>query len=100
MMPEERAVLAAMMLDEAGLSVVSAADRPVVEAVIAEAIRNAVAEEREANARLLEAVRDGVEVGPGGDCVEGCHGVLDRAAAAIRARGQAPTCEPDGEEDA
>jgi hypothetical protein len=49
MTPEERAEQALAELDREGLSAASAADAPRIRAVIADAIRNAVADVREAS---------------------------------------------------
>ena len=46
------------------------------------------AEEREACASLAQKIGMEVRVGPGGDCAQGCQGIADEIAAAIRARGQ------------
>jgi hypothetical protein len=57
--------------------------------ILAAAIAAAVAEERGRCARLAESLGDAVEVGPGGDCAQGCQGLAAEIAAAIR-KGEAP----------
>jgi hypothetical protein len=49
----------------------------------------AVAQEREACARLAKEIGAATPVGAGaGDCAQGCQGIADEIAAAIRARGR------------
>jgi hypothetical protein len=47
-------------------------------------LRAALAAERERCARVAEALGAAVETGPGGDCVQGCRGIAQEIAAAIR----------------
>lgn len=55
-------------------------------------VKAAVAAEREACAALSETYiqTHNVHVGPGGDCGQGCYGIAEEIAAAIRARTQSP----------
>jgi hypothetical protein len=82
MTPEERAEQALVELDRAGLSAASAADSPRIRAVIANAIRTAVADGQEACAARVEAAAlrwpDEPQIAA----------VLRREADAIRARGE------------
>jgi hypothetical protein len=61
-------------------------DANAAQSLIAAAIWEAVAEEREACAKAAQYIADTVPVGPGGDCSQGCIGVAEQIAAAIRAR--------------
>ncbi len=54
--------------------------------IFATAIREAVLAEREACAALAHHAAETVDIGPGGDCSQGCPGIAEEIAAAIRSR--------------
>jgi len=87
--PEGRARALAHFFVERGILPEAALSIALVDGIEL-AIAAAVLEEREACAALAADLGEAVEVGPGGDCVQGCRGVAEEIAAAIRARGRPP----------